>query len=171
MNYNSTAPAFQLAREGYDIWLGNQRGTKYSTEHTTLNPKRDKAYWEYSFTEMGQFDAPAQIDYVRKATGVDKVTYIGHSQGTSQMFSAISMNQDFWLERLNLWVALAPVTKLDHTKSELFLFVDKFEKLIEDTADLLGIWEIFGPPANEASKIFCGVIPDICLIGERFLIT
>ena len=70
-------------RKGYDIWLGNQRGTKYSTEHTTLNPKKDKAYWEYSFTEMGQFDAPAQVDYVRNATGAEKVTYIGHSQGTS----------------------------------------------------------------------------------------
>ena len=59
MNYNSTAPAFQLVREGYDVWLGNQRGTKYSTEHTTLNPKRDKAYWEFSFTEMGHYDAPS----------------------------------------------------------------------------------------------------------------
>ena len=79
MNYNDTAPAFQLVRDGYDIWLGNQRGTKYSPDHTTLNPKRDKAYWEYSFTEMGQYDAPAQIDFVRNKTGAEKVTYIGHS--------------------------------------------------------------------------------------------
>lgn len=79
MNYNETAPAFQLVRAGYDVWLGNQRGTKYSLGHTTLNEKRDKAYWQYSFTEMGEYDAPAQVDYVRNTTGIDKVTYIGHS--------------------------------------------------------------------------------------------
>lgn len=87
------------------------------------------------------------------------------------MFSAISMDQDFWIERLNLWVALAPVTKLDHSKSELFQFMDHFTKEIEAAADLLGIWSILGDPANAASKLFCGIIPDICLIGERFLIT
>jgi lysosomal acid lipase/cholesteryl ester hydrolase len=55
-----------LIRAGYDVWLGNQRGTKYSSQHTTLNPKKDKQYWEFSFTEMGQYDAPAQVDYVRQ---------------------------------------------------------------------------------------------------------
>ena len=42
MNYEQTAPAFQLARAGYDVWLGNQRGTKYSMGHKSLNPKKDK---------------------------------------------------------------------------------------------------------------------------------
>jgi pimeloyl-ACP methyl ester carboxylesterase len=90
MNNNLVAPAFQLVRSGYDVWLGNQRGTKYSKGHMTLDAMKDKAYWEFSFTEMGKFDAPAQIDFVRLKTGAEKVTYIGHSQGTTQMFYAIS---------------------------------------------------------------------------------
>ena len=53
MNYNDVAPAFQRVRAGYDVWLGNQRGTKYSPGHTYLNPKKDKAFWEFSFVEMG----------------------------------------------------------------------------------------------------------------------
>jgi len=28
---------------------------------------------------MAEFDMPANIDYVRQKTGVDKVSYIGHS--------------------------------------------------------------------------------------------
>lgn len=79
MNYPNVAPAFTLLRAGYDVWLGNQRGTKYSMGHTTLNYKTNKTYWEFSFTEMGQYDAPAMIDFVRNHTGQQKVTYIGHS--------------------------------------------------------------------------------------------
>ena len=30
MHYADKAPAFQLVNDGYDVWLGNQRGTKYS---------------------------------------------------------------------------------------------------------------------------------------------
>lgn len=82
MNYSEVAPAFQLIRAGYDVWLGNQRGTKYSLDHTSLS-KKDKAYWQFSYTEMGKYDAPAQVDYVRSQTGQKKVTYIGHSQGTT----------------------------------------------------------------------------------------
>jgi len=38
------APALVLARAGYDVWMGNNRGTRFSPAHTTLNPK-DKEYW------------------------------------------------------------------------------------------------------------------------------
>lgn len=35
--------AFLLANDGYDVWLGNMRGTMYSS-HTTLK-KNDQKYW------------------------------------------------------------------------------------------------------------------------------
>ena len=51
------APAFQLAAAGFDVWLGNQRGTKHSLGHETMDLK-SKEYWEFSISEFGDFDAP-----------------------------------------------------------------------------------------------------------------
>ena len=32
---------------------------------------------------MGKYDLPSNIDYVRNYTNKDKITYIGHSLGTT----------------------------------------------------------------------------------------
>ena len=48
MNYPSVTPAFVLASEGYDIWLGNSRGNKYSKAHITLDID-SKEYWDFGW--------------------------------------------------------------------------------------------------------------------------
>ena len=83
INGNETS-AFFFAREGYDVWLGNNRGSKYSRGHVKYDadngPDKDrKAYFDYSFYELGKYDAPAQIDFVLKMTGKEKLSYVGHS--------------------------------------------------------------------------------------------
>lgn len=39
--------AYYLADRGYDVFIGNARGTPYGRRHTTLNPDRDGAFWNY----------------------------------------------------------------------------------------------------------------------------
>ena len=47
------------------------------------------------------------------------------------MFYGISAHQEEWKERLNLWIALAPVTRLDHSKSMLIKLAAKFDLQIQ----------------------------------------
>jgi pimeloyl-ACP methyl ester carboxylesterase len=118
-NTPELAPAFQLAREGYDIWLGNNRGNVYSLGHTSMVPDASSDYFNYSFQKLGQYDLPAQIDMVKQKTGVSKVTYMGHSQGTSQMFYALSKFPNEISSRVNLFVACAPVTRMANADPSL----------------------------------------------------
>lgn len=108
--------------------------------HKTLNPTKDKKYWEFSWTEMGDHDAPAQIDYVRKFTNQAKITYIAHSQGTTQMFYQLAKPNNNWGNKLNLFIALAPVTRLDHTMSDLFKFFSGDVNKIQDALDLIHVY-------------------------------
>jgi len=46
------APALVLANAGYDVWLGNNRGTRFSLEHSWLD-NQSKEYWKFNWEELG----------------------------------------------------------------------------------------------------------------------
>lgn len=50
------AKAYLLADAGYDVWLGNPRGTKPSRRHVRLKPTGwwQKEFWSFSFHELGK---------------------------------------------------------------------------------------------------------------------
>jgi lysosomal acid lipase/cholesteryl ester hydrolase len=48
MDHPDESPAFVLAREGYDVWLGNNRGNRYSRKHETMSPS-EEAFWDFSW--------------------------------------------------------------------------------------------------------------------------
>lgn len=52
---------FILANQGYDVWLGNARGNKYSQYHVHISP-RHQAFWNFSLNEFAMRDMPDTID-------------------------------------------------------------------------------------------------------------
>ena len=62
--------------------MGNNRGSKYSKGHLILSPK-DEAFWDYYQEDMAKHDLPAFIDFVTEKTALKKISFIGHSEGTT----------------------------------------------------------------------------------------
>lgn len=88
------ALAFLLADNGYDVWLGNARGNKYSANHISLS-KDSTAFWNFSWHEIGFYDLPAMIDCMLNTTMTQKAFYVGHSQGGTTAMVLLSMRPEF----------------------------------------------------------------------------
>mgnify|MGYP000851191654 CR=1 FL=1 len=63
----------RLVNCGYDLWMNNSRGNRYSRDHqfievdTSKNEFREK-YWGFSFDQMAKYDQPAVWNYILKFT-------------------------------------------------------------------------------------------------------
>ncbi|KAH3670940.1 hypothetical protein OGAPHI_000651 [Ogataea philodendri] len=97
---------FRLVDLGYDVWLGNNRGNKYSRKHLTLS-SRDVKFWDYSLDEFAMFDIPDTIDYILRATDQPDLTYIGFSQGSAQCLAALSLDRDL-NSKIKYFIGLSP---------------------------------------------------------------
>lgn len=48
----------RLFQEGFDVWLGNNRGTMNSRGHVKLDPDVDHSFWDFSHHHFAAFDIP-----------------------------------------------------------------------------------------------------------------
>jgi len=97
---------FVLVEAGFDVWLGNNRGNKYSKKSIHYGPNSSK-FWDYSLDDFAWHDIPDSIHYILDCTKAKTVSYIGFSQGTAQAFAALSIHPQL-NEKVNVFIALAP---------------------------------------------------------------
>lgn len=80
-----------LLNAGYDVWLGNARGTSTCQKHKNLDIEKDAIhFWNYTMDEIGKNDMPATIDYILEVTKQDSLNYIGYSMGGTVFFIMLS---------------------------------------------------------------------------------
>ncbi|KAA0042881.1 triacylglycerol lipase 2 isoform X2 [Cucumis melo var. makuwa] len=99
-----------LADDGYDVWIANTRGTRFSRRHTTLNPT-DQAFWNWSWDELVLYDLPAVFDHVFQQTS-QKIHYVGHSLGTLIVLASLSEGK--LVNQLHSVAFLSPIAYLSH---------------------------------------------------------
>jgi lysosomal acid lipase/cholesteryl ester hydrolase len=97
---------FVLADAGYDVWLGNNRGNKYSKKHVFREPS-ENAFWNFSIDDFALYDIPDTVDYILSVVKQKDLAYIGFSQGSAQGFASLSINP-LLNSKIRLFIALAP---------------------------------------------------------------
>lgn len=114
VNGPDLSPAFVLARMGYDVWIGNSRGSSHSLDHLWLSSNSSE-YWQFTWNEMSQYDLPASIDFVLDRTQYPQLAYMGHSQGSTLIIGLLS-DMPEWADKVAVAVCLVPdMTQLNMT--------------------------------------------------------
>lgn len=111
-----------MADLGYDVWLGNARGNRYSRQHIRFNPDGNRSnrrnFWDFSWHQVGVIDLPTMIDYVLDETDFPKLHYIGHSQGTTSFF-VMGSELPAYNDKIIAMQALAPVAFMSNLRSPM----------------------------------------------------
>lgn len=97
---------FALADMGYDVWLGNNRGNKYSKKHLYRDPS-SRMFWNFSLDDFALYDIPDIVNYILDVTQQPDLSYIGFSQGSAQGFAALSINPQL-NHKIRLFIAVSP---------------------------------------------------------------
>ncbi|XP_038109497.1 lipase 1 [Culex quinquefasciatus] len=153
--------AYQLSDNGYDVWLANMRGSRYSREHLRL-PVQSKEYWDFSWHEMGVYDLPAIIDLVLNATNFKKLLYIGHSQGVTEFFVMANIRPEY-NNKIALMTGLSPAVAQTRFRSPILSFACNYAHAIKKTLEFYKIYEFL--PQSKLYRSFCQTkgLYDLCL--------
>ena len=103
---------------------------------------------------MGIYDAPANIEFIKKKAGEDKIFYIGYSEGTVAMFYGLIKKGKKISDSLHKYVALAPcsIGSLGQTKPE-----DNMFRLQE-----IGVYALWNTPTweDDLNNKICKELPE-----------
>jgi len=149
INLPSESAAFLFADAGFDVFIGNFRGTTYSKRHTALSPK-DHLFWQFSWDQMAAFDLPALLEKTLEISKADKIYYVGHSMGTMTAFAQFSQNQEL-AQKIKRFYALGPVAAMKNVKSPV-MYVAPYTKDMGYIANIFGVDEFL--PNNILQKIW-----------------
>lgn len=85
------------------------------------------------------------------------------------MFAALSENLDFFKARLNVFIALAPVVRVDRLSSGLIKKMGDHES-IEKMMVKMKVYELFPSSKNrKASSFFHKLLPEVSNLGIKLL--
>ncbi|KFK25651.1 hypothetical protein AALP_AA8G142000 [Arabis alpina] len=142
-----------LADQGFDVWMGNTRGTRFSKRHKYLNANQP-AFWNWTWDELVSYDLPAMFDHIHGLTG-QKIHYLGHSLGTLIGFTSFS--EKGLVDKLKSAAMLSPIAYLSHMTTVLVDIAAR--SFLAEAIAIIGLAE-FNPKSGIVGKLIKGICHD-----------
>lgn len=132
-----------LADAGYDVWMGNNRGTEVSRRHVRLRPSgwNQKEYWNFSLHELGVHDLSTFIDHILNVTNQRKLNYIGYSQGGNSFLVLMSSRPEY-NDKIIEAQLMAPAAFFKINHNSLFKSLERFYHPLKTTLAMAGIHKL-----------------------------
>ena len=111
-----------------------------------------KEKWNFTWADMGLYDMPAFMQKIIDVTGKPKVTIMGFSMGSAQMYYGLAKKQDWFAERTHRFIGLSSciIPSIDEFMTYEG-WVGKFKAL-----DSLGYYSFHGGDGSEIdSDVVC----------------
>ena len=162
----------KLCDEGYVVYLPYIRGTQFSRSHLDYDSGLTSKYWDFSFDHMAAYDVPANINFVKNRDGVEKVYYIGHSQGTLTFFLAYMNYPEFMEKNIAKFIALGTVPNVNNAPHFLIKLFDKSKILnlipVKNFLTLpKEVGQVFVPLCTSKAKFLCNSILSLAFSGTH----
>ncbi|XP_034261163.1 lipase member M-like [Pantherophis guttatus] len=144
---------FILADAGFDVWLANNRGSRWCKQHQNFSYKEEE-FWNFSFHEMAMEDLPAIIYFILAKTRQKQLFYVGYSQGSTLGFIAFSAMPAL-AEKIKIFFAFGPIYLVNHITPWYKMIIDMNPVIMKTT---LGRKEICLLPNHITRKLatkFC----------------
>ncbi|KAL6509178.1 hypothetical protein OROGR_022488 [Orobanche gracilis] len=146
--------AMMLADNGYDVWISNTRGTRFSRRHVSLDPIHPK-FWDWTWGDLVSHELPSVIDFIHKKTG-QRIHFAGHSMGT--LIALVSLSEGKF-KNVKSAALLSPIAYTSNITSPLLQAAAK--SLFGEIGAIFGVAE-FDPKGLEAADF----IQSLCAIVE-----
>lgn len=124
---------------------------------------------------MGQFEVKAVIAFVLSFNGQEQLTWIGHSQGNTQIFTALgdSSSAPYLNAKIKKFIAFAPPIYMAICESKLLESLSR-DNILFDPTELFGIeeWQTgacsMSSIQTEFEKYVCMLDPLLCDFNPKY---
>ncbi|KAJ9591512.1 hypothetical protein L9F63_001949, partial [Diploptera punctata] len=140
----SKALGYKLSDAGYDVWMGNLRGTIYSAKHKKYNV--------------------SQPEFGTTVTGHHNLYFLGHSMGATIAVVMLSEKPQY-NDKLKITILLAPVIRMKYTTS-IFRHSAPLWKSLQKMISFSGLRGF--PPNPETIQSRLEPVCEELFFGRRF---
>lgn len=159
---DSKSLPFTLMAEGYDVWLGNNRGNNFSLKHKTKDPNNiNSGFFDFTMDDTVKYDLTSTIKYIKSKTGGKKMTYIAHSQGSTIFFMLYMSNPSFVESSFDHFISLGTVPNIAHAT---FMPIDILDTIYGILKVLKPVQQMLNLSNDQRLLVsnFCKTMPFIC---------